>query len=80
MGTQANQPLGVNSAQNFAELEAEDFDNDVIVDAVDIAIENPGGYVYKLSAVLNVPYMYLRERYLRKPRPRPNPRLNSWTP
>ena len=64
VGTQANQPLGVNSAQNFAELEAEDFDNDVIVDAVDIAIENPGGYVYKLSAVLNVPYMYLRERYL----------------
>ena len=49
---------------NFAELEAEDLDNDVIVDAADIAIENPGGYVYKLSAVLNVPYLYLRERYV----------------
>lgn len=64
VATRANQPLGVSSAQNFAELEAEDFDNDVIVDAVDIAIENPGGYVYKLSAVLNVPYLYLRERYV----------------
>jgi flagellar biosynthesis/type III secretory pathway M-ring protein FliF/YscJ len=64
VGTRANQPLGVASAQNFSELEAEDFDNDVIVDAVDIAIENPGGYVYKLSAVLNVPYLYLRERFV----------------
>lgn len=64
VGTRANQPLGVSSAQNFSELEAEDFDNDVIVDAVDIAIENPGGYVYKLSAVLNVPYLYLRERFV----------------
>jgi flagellar biosynthesis/type III secretory pathway M-ring protein FliF/YscJ len=63
VGAQANQPLGVSSMQNFSEVEAEDFNNDVIVDAVDIAIENPGGYVYKLSAVLNVPYLYLKERY-----------------
>jgi flagellar biosynthesis/type III secretory pathway M-ring protein FliF/YscJ len=63
VGTRANQPLGVSSAQNFSEVEAEDFNNDVIVDAVDIAIENPGGYVYKLSAVLNVPYLYLKKRY-----------------
>ena len=63
VGPRANAPMGVGNAQQLAEFEAESTDNDVIVDATDIAIENPGGYVYKLSAVLNIPLDYLTDRY-----------------
>ncbi len=63
VGPRANAPMGVGNAQQLAEFEAESMDNEVLVDATDIAIENPGGYVYKLSAVLNIPRDYLRERF-----------------
>jgi flagellar biosynthesis/type III secretory pathway M-ring protein FliF/YscJ len=64
VGPQANQPMGLGGGQKQSELEAEERDNDVIVDATDMAIENPGGYVYKLSAILNVPRNYLDQRWL----------------
>lgn len=63
VGAQANQPLGMAISQPRSELEAEERETDVIVDATDMAIENPGGYVYKLSAVLNVPRVYLDQRW-----------------
>ncbi len=63
VGAQANQPLGMAVSQPRSELEAEERETDVIVDATDMAIENPGGYVYKLSAVLNVPRVYLDQRW-----------------
>jgi flagellar biosynthesis/type III secretory pathway M-ring protein FliF/YscJ len=63
VGPRVNAPMGVGSAQQLAEFEAESTNNDVIVDATDIAIENPGGYVYKLSAVLNIPRAYLVGRF-----------------
>lgn len=64
VGAQANQPLNLGSSQPRSELEAEERETDVIVDATDMAIENPGGYVYKLSAVLNVPRVYLDRRWV----------------
>jgi flagellar biosynthesis/type III secretory pathway M-ring protein FliF/YscJ len=63
VGAQANRPLGMAVSQPRSELEAEERETDVIVDATDMAIENPGGYVYKLSAVLNVPRIYLDQRW-----------------
>lgn len=62
VGPRANEPLGMSPRQQISEFESERRDNDVIVDATDRAIENPGGYVYKLSAVLNVPRAYVLKR------------------
>ena len=59
VGPRVNEPLGMAPSQQLAEFESESRNNDVIVDATDRAIENPGGYVYKLSAVLNVPRGYV---------------------
>ena len=63
VGPQANQPMGLSGSPAHSELEAEERDNDVIVDAPAMAIENPGGYVDKLSAILNVPRIYLDQRW-----------------
>jgi flagellar biosynthesis/type III secretory pathway M-ring protein FliF/YscJ len=63
VGPRANAPLGMSPSQQLAEFESESRDNDVIVDATDHAIENPGGYVYKLSAILNVPRAYVLQRF-----------------
>ncbi|MEE2681217.1 MAG: hypothetical protein VX641_02475 [Planctomycetota bacterium] len=64
VGPRVNAPMGVGGAQQLAEFEAESTNNDVIVDATNLAIENPGGYVYKLSAVLNIPRGYLVDRFV----------------
>lgn len=63
VGPQANRPMGIGSSQQRADLDVQQRETDVIVDATDIAIENPGGYVYNLSAVLNVPRTYLDQRW-----------------
>ena len=63
VGPRLNEPMGMGPSQQLAEFESEARDNDVIVDATDRAIENPGGYVYKLSAVLNVPRSYVLQRF-----------------